>query len=212
MNKDKLQPEGGWILSSKPHLPVPGVAERGVRFRSLSLVSGLFGRKEIPGVLSTLNINPRLFWPWLYFASKLMPFGRLAASDREKIILRTAWNCRSRYEWGQHLEIAQSAGVSDEEVVKVSMGPIGFADRHEKALIQACDDIVTRKCMSDATWDILAEKFRKDILVEIVILIGHYEMIAGFLNTAGIALEAPIEENLQAFHRRLRDKDVSPGA
>ncbi len=37
-------------------------------------------------------------------------------------------------------------------------------------------------------------------------LIGHYRMLAGFLTSAGLALEPPIEEWLAAFHRRVVER------
>ncbi|MDI1301319.1 MAG: carboxymuconolactone decarboxylase family protein [bacterium] len=201
---DRLQPENGWAIPATPRLPPPARRERGVLFRTVSRVSGLFGRPQVPDIFSVLHVNARLFWPWLLFASQLMPFGRLTAADREKIILRTAWNCRSRYEWGQHIEIALKAGVTDDDIVSVAKGPAAFADRHTCALMQACDDVFLRQCIADSTWDILSETFSRELLIEIVMLIGHYIMLAGFLNTAGIALEAPLEKTLQDFHQRLK--------
>ena len=39
--------------------------------------------------------------------------------------------------------------------------------------------------------------------------VGHYRMLAGFLNSAGLALEAPIEERLAAFHRRVAERQAA---
>lgn len=203
MPADFLQPVDGWARPSAPRLLPPAPSRRGPLFRTVSLVSGLFGRADVPDVLTVININPRLFWAWLFFASRLMPFGRLPAGIREKIILRTGWNCRSRYEWGQHVDIALSNGVSDADIVRVSQGPLAFSDRHEQALMRACDEMLRDRLISDATWGMLQENYNDKLLIEIVMLIGHYEMIAGFLNSAGLELEPAIEEKLQAFHQRV---------
>jgi hypothetical protein len=37
-----------------------------------------------------------------------------------------------------------------------------------------------------------------------VILAGHYQMLAGFINSSGIALEPAIEQVLAAFNQRQR--------
>jgi alkylhydroperoxidase family enzyme len=161
------------------------------------------GRQQVPDVFSVMHINSRLFWAWLFFASRLMPRGRLPARDREKIILRTAWNCRSRYEWGQHVDIALRVGVSDEDIVRVSRGPAAFDDLRERALIQACDELFSRQIIFADTWQQLAKHYDEKKLIEILILIGHYQMIAGFLNSAGIALEAQTESKIEDFHRRI---------
>lgn len=202
VNDRELIPPGGWIAASGRLTPPPPRA-RGLLFRGVGQVSRWFGRSELPDVFSVMHIHPRLFWGWLYFASRLMPFGRLPATTREKIILRTAWNTRSRYEWGQHVEIGLRVGVSDAEIVAVAEGPVAFADPQERAVMRACDELLRDRVISDATWATLREGYSEKLLIEIVMLIGHYEMVAGFLNSAGLTLEPSIESKLQAFHARI---------
>ena len=199
----ELQPGAGWKTPSSARLAAPPISERGLLFRMLGRLSRRLGRQEVPDVISVLHINPRLFWAWLFFASRLMPYGRLPAKLREKIILRTAWNCRSRYEWGQHVDIGLSVGVTDEEIVKITKGPAVFAGHDDQAVIQACDEMCAEQCISDSTCKTLSEHYDKKRLIEIMMLIGHYIMIAGFLNSAGLKLEQPIEDKLQAFHARV---------
>lgn len=199
---DALEPEGGWIRV-QPRLAAPTVSEQGFLLRSASLLTKMFGRSEIPDVLSVYSKSPRLFWPWLAFASQLMPYGQLPATVREKIILRTAWNCCSRYEWGQHVDIALSVGVTDVEIVRLTQGVDVTTDGLERALLSACDEIHRDKLIADETWQVLNQHYSEKLLIEITILVGHYEMIAGFLNSAGLQLEAPIEQKLQAFYQRI---------
>ena len=132
-----------------------------------------------------------------------MPWGRLPGTVREMIILRTAWNCRSRYEWGQHIEIALRVGVTDDEIVALASGPSAFTDPLICAVMQACDEVFNDKCISSDTWKMLSTHYSEKLMIEIMILIGHYEMLAGFLNSAGVALEAETEATLQAFYQRI---------
>ena|SRR6218665_2679116 len=199
----ELMPAGGWAGATPPRLLAPPPAQRGLLLRSLSVFAGLLGRKELPDIVTVLHRNPRLFWPWLLFASRLMPYGRLPPAEREKIILRTGWNCRSRYEWGQHVDIALGVGVTDDDIRRVAEGPVAWPEPRARALMLACDETHRDKCVSEATWQLLAQYYSEALLIEIVMLIGHYEMIAGFLNSAGLALEPDIEVKLQDFHRRL---------
>lgn len=204
MTSNELTPSGGWITHAAPRLTPPPPRERGLLFRGVAQASRWFGRSELPDIFTVLHINPRLFWGWLYFASRLMPFGRLPAATREKIILRTAWNTRSRYEWGQHVDIGLRCGVTDAQIVAVAQGPQAFADPVERATMQACDELLRDKVIADATWQALASGYSSRLLIEIVMLVGHYEMVAGFLNTAGLVLESSIETRLQAFNERVR--------
>lgn len=150
-----------------------------------------------------LHANPRLFWPWLLFASRLMPFGRLPPALREKVILRMAWLCRSRYEWGQHVEIALRCGVSDAEIVALAQGAGAMAEPGERAVLQACDELHRDGCVSEATWALLSAQYPEPLLIELLMLAGHYQMLAGFLNSAGLVLEPAVEAALQAFHERV---------
>lgn len=203
MSLDQLEPEGGWITAERTRLPPPPPSRRGLLFRGVSMASRFFGRAQVPDVFTVFHINSRLFWAWLFFASRLMPGGRLPARDREKIILRTAWNCRSRYEWGQHVDIALRVGVNDADIVRVSQGPSAFEEPRDRAQMQACDDLFRGQIISAATWQQLSAYYDEKKLIEVVILIGHYQMLAGFLNSAGIALEAQTEVKVEEFHRRI---------
>lgn len=199
----ELQPEKGWITSARARLATPALKDRGLFFRTISLGSRLLGRTQVPDIFSVFHINPRLFWAWLFFASRLMPGGKLPARDREKIILRTAWNCRSRYEWGQHVDIALRVGVTDADILRITRGPDACPDLHEQSLMRACNEVFSDQCISEKTWALLSARHDEKLLIEIVILIGHYIMIAGFLNSTGLKLEPAIEEKLNAFHQRI---------
>lgn len=201
--EDYLQPEGGWRQPRETRLPPPPPSQRGVAFRAISGAGKLFGRDELPRIFPVLNTNRRLFFPWLWFASRLMPFGRLPARLREKLILRTAWHCRSRYEWGQHVEIALSVGVRDQEIIDLARGRDDGDPAHAAAL-RACDELCRGTLISDSTWRALADHFSPDALVEITILVGHYQMVAGLLVNSGIDLEPGIETVLADFQQRAR--------
>lgn len=199
----ELVPEGGWAVAASQRIAAPSRREQGRLFRLLSGISARFGRKQVPHIFTVFGKNPGLFWPWLVFASRMMPYGKLSDPERERIILRTAWNCRCRYEWGQHVELGLKAGLTDADIVKASKGPDAFDDPRARALVQACDDVARNKCISDETWQALRAHYDEPVLIEISILIGHYEMLAGFLNSAGIPLEDDIEKELAAFHARI---------
>jgi alkylhydroperoxidase family enzyme len=143
--------------------------------------------------------NRRLFRPWLRFAARLMPGGTLERKDSELVILRVGWNCRSRYEWGQHVIIGQREGLTPAEIARVAQGPDapGWSTR-QSALLQAADDLHRERVIAPATWTRLAAHFTDAQLIEVGMLVGHYEMLAGVLNSVGLALEAPAEERLAA--------------
>lgn len=201
-NHDLLQPPRGWAKAAGERLPVPLIKERGLVFRGVSKVSSWFGRPDLPNVFPVIHINPRIFWAWLFFASRLMPFGRLPSTLREKIILRVAWNCRSRYEWAQHLEMAQKVGVNDFEILESTRPLSEQTDTYLRALYGACDSLCAKEPIDEKAWEELAKRHSKQELVEILTLVGHYEMVAGILINANVPLEAEIEANFNQFQLR----------
>jgi len=71
---------------------------------------------QVLNIFATFARHPRLFKRWLALGGQLLQGSELPARDRELLILRCGWNCRSDYEWGQHARIGASAGLSDEEI------------------------------------------------------------------------------------------------
>jgi alkylhydroperoxidase family enzyme len=128
------------------------------------------------------------------FAGKLLA-GKLPARDRELLILRTAWHCRSAYEWGQHTRLSRAVGITDHEIERVIAGPgaAGWAP-FDRALLQAADDLHDDASISDTTWDALARRYDDRQLIEVPMLVGHYHMVAFALNTLGVQREAGVED------------------
>lgn len=205
---DPLQPDRGWAQAAHPRLIPPPPQRQGWLLRALGLLTRRFGRAELPDLFPVLNLHRGLFLPWLWFASRLMPHGRLPATARELLILRTAWNCRCRYEWGQHVDLALAAGLSDMDILCTTLMPGTFADPLQRSLIQACDELCLNDVITDTVWHALGQHWDEARLIEITMLVGHYRMLASVINSAGLRLEAPIEARLQAFYLRVIPANV----
>lgn len=121
-----------------------------------------------------------------------MPGGKLPRRDTELIILRVAHNTGSEYEWSQHERIGARAGLSEEEVSRVRIGPDapGWSERQE-ALLRAADEMHNKGRIEDELWGRLAAHLDEVRLIELCMLIGHYEMLAMTLNTLQVQPELP---------------------
>jgi alkylhydroperoxidase family enzyme len=150
--------------------------------------AGAVGRAA-PNIFTTLVRHPRLFRRWAPFGGVLLT-GTLPARDRELVILRTGWLCQSVYEWGQHVRIGGSAGLSDEEIDRVIDGPAapGWTSV-EAALLTAADELHADACISDPTWATLAGHFSPEQLIELPMLVGQYHLVAFTLNSLGVQRE-----------------------
>jgi AhpD family alkylhydroperoxidase len=127
----------------------------------------------------TLGRQRRLFRAWLFFASRLMPGGTLSRAESELAILRVAHVRGCRYEADHHARLARRAGLTDADVERVSAGPAarGWSER-QGALLRAADVLLETRSLDDATWRALKPHFDDAQLVEICILVGHYDMLA----------------------------------
>ncbi len=145
---------------------------------------------RIPNIFTTLVRHPALYEQFMPFGGQLLFQGRLPEGLRELLILRTAWNTGSRYEWGRHVPLARAVGVTDADIDRVTEGPEapGWTDL-QRHLIRAADELNHDATMSDATWEVLAEHFGDAELIEIVMLVGQYHMVAFFLNATGVELD-----------------------
>lgn len=192
----ELEPMGGWLSPGRERIGY-AAKRQGAVSRFVAVGSRVLGRVEAPNVFRMLQTNARVFFPWLAFASQLMPFGRLDPKDRERVILRVAWNCRSRYEWGQHVAIATRVGVTDEEIRAIAEGPdAALWGPFQRSILRACDEFHRDRMVGEDTWRALASELDDELLVELLLLVGHYEMLAGVLNTTGVRLEPHLEARL----------------
>lgn len=195
-------PPGGWIDAGPPRIlpltprELPWFA-RFVAWGARRWSSRNTANAEIPSLFLMLLRHRRLFWPWLRFASRLMPNGTIGRRSAELVILRVAWNCRCRYEWGQHVAIALRLGFTPADIMRVGEGPSADGWRPDHAaLLRAVDELHRDRVVSAGTWAALAASYDQRQLIELVMLAGHYEMLAGVLNSTALPLDTPVEQAL----------------
>jgi alkylhydroperoxidase family enzyme len=155
--------------------------------------------RQTPNLLRAVAHHADLLDPFLGFAAALATRGALARRDSELLALRAAWNCRSEFEWGQHVRYARAAGLSEAEIDAVASGPDApvWTDP-DRALLSAADELHEHKAISDRTWSLLASRWNAAQLVEIAFVVGHYTMLS---MVAG-ALRVPLEEGLSGLPQR----------
>jgi alkylhydroperoxidase family enzyme len=168
-----------------PRIPPGTRADTGVVNALIARVIGLVGGTAGPPALfTTLGRHRRLFRPWLRFAGRLMPGGKLPRRDSELVILRVASLAPSEYEWGHHERIAQRFGLDRAAVDRVRDGADadGWSPR-QVAILRAVDELHATHTLSDRGWDALrAAGLSEAELIELPMLVGHYEMLAMTLN------------------------------
>jgi AhpD family alkylhydroperoxidase len=174
-----------------PRVTPGGRRENGIVNFVLSRLLGLATGGGPPNVFTTLARHRRLFRRWLRFAGALMPGGVLPRADTELVILRVADNCGCEYESRQHERLALAAGLSAREVASARRGPDADAwSPRRQLLLRAADELHTTRTVSTELWRELRAELTEIELIELCMLIGHYEMLAMTLNALAVAPDA----------------------
>lgn len=177
---------------STPRIAPGGVREIGVPAWALARVAGRVAGTTPPNVFTTLARHRRLFRGWLRFAGRLMPRGTLPRRETELVILRVARLRDCAYELAQHERLALRAGVARDELERVAAGPAadGWTAR-ERAILTAVDELHATGNLADASWSELRAHLDAKESIELLMLAGHYQMLATVLNTLRVEPDAP---------------------
>lgn len=164
------------------------------------IMAPLLSSKQGPGetasnIYATLLHHPKLMKRWLVFGNHVLFKSTLPARDRELAILRIGWLCRSGYEFCQHILIAKSCGVSDEEIEWVKTGPDaeGWSDR-ERYLIAAIDELHEDAFIQDSTYNGLKTHYGTEQIMDLVFAVGQYTLVSMVLNSFGVQLDADLAD------------------
>ena len=173
---------------------------------AIARVSGLVSGGPPPHVFTTLARHRRLFRAWLRFAGRLMPRGTLPRADTEIVILRVAHNCDCEYEWRHHEQIARGEGLSVAQIAALRDGPLAAGlDERQRLLLRAADELHEQRAISDALWEQLRARLSETELIELCLLVGHYEMLAMTLNSLRVQPDPPSRHRgLARLRRRSR--------
>jgi alkylhydroperoxidase family enzyme len=146
---------------------------------AISWASGRVSGTGPPHLFLTLGRHRSLFRAWLHFGGRLMPGGRLPRRDTELVILRVAHRRQCTYEQEHHRHLAGRSGLTPADVDRVAAGPDdpGWTER-QRTLLRAVDQLHDQQDLDDDAWAALAAHLDDRQRIELVLLVGHYEMLA----------------------------------
>lgn len=138
----------------------------------------------------TMAVHPALLRKFLPFGGKLLHGGLVSGRDRELAVLRIAHRAACQYEITKHEVIAALEGISDDEIRGIVPGADHSWPQRDAAILTVADELDEECTISDATWLRIRPHFSDAELIELILLIGNYRMLAGLLNGLQIELEA----------------------
>jgi len=142
---------------------------------------------RLDNVFRTIVVHPELLRRWTPYVKHILFKSTLSPREREILILRIGYLCRSEYEWAQHVRGGKSAGLSETDIACIMTGR-GLSVK-EDLLLQATDDLHERSRISDENWAALARYYDQRQLMDIVFTVGQYNMISMALNSFGVEVD-----------------------
>lgn len=145
---------------------------------------------RVLNIFRTLAHAPKALERFLQWGNYILSKrNSLSARDRELAVLRTGFNCKSGYEWTQHVEIGLGAGLTESEIERIKAGPDakGWEER-DLAILRVVDDLTSDFFVSAASWaalEFLSDRQKMDL----VFTVGQYTQVSMFLNSFGVQLD-----------------------
>lgn len=146
--------------------------------------------RPVLNIFRTFAHAPDALTRFLAWGTYILRNNSLPPREREIVILRIGYLCRSGYEWTQHVEIVRRGGMGDAEIAAIKTGaeaPNWSAA--DAALIRACDDLHTRQFISEPVWSALKAHFSERQCMDVVFTAGQYTQVSMMLNTFGVQLD-----------------------
>ncbi len=146
------------------------------------------------------------FRPFLRFGGAVLGELQLDPVVRELAILTVAKEAEAEYEWIQHVSIARQAGASDEQITALAEAgscssegsdrriadaaePGSLYTPAQRAAIELAAAVVRGPRVGSDLFECLREQFSDRELVELLLAIGEYLMLARIMTVLEIDLD-----------------------
>lgn len=146
---------------------------------------------HILNIFRTLVHAPKALTAFLAWGGYILSRrNSLSERDRELVILRVGYNCKSGYEFTQHTRIGLDAGLTEAEIEAIKARPDDPSwSEADRAMLRATDDLTRDFHVSDASWSALSFLSDKQKM-DLVMTVGQYTQVSMMLNSFGVQLDA----------------------
>jgi 4-carboxymuconolactone decarboxylase len=156
--------------------------------------------REALDTLPALNIFAMLahadtaFVPYLALGGVLLTQLELDPKLRELAILLVATHTGADYEWIQHVGISRAIGIDDKQIAAVRRGELEAAclTSEARVLLRFTDEVLQRPRADEDTFAAMRERFPPRQIVELLLVIGNYQMLARIMTTLDIDLDPAV--------------------
>ncbi len=136
------------------------------------------------------NASDAVFQNFSRLGNSLMTRGKLDKKLRELAILRNARVCNSLYEYTQHVPIARAAGLSDDQIAAIDNWESAQCFHEiERLVLRFTDEVARNVKGTHETLEALKKNLGTGEIVELIMAIGFWGMVARVLETTEVELE-----------------------
>ncbi len=132
--------------------------------------------------------------PFLRFGGTILERLELDPRLRELAILQVAASTEARYEWVQHVDIGREVGLTDSQIAAVEFGnPVRSEalGEVERAVVAFAAEVVATPRVSDETFEAVRRYLNPREIVELLLTVGNYLMLARVMTTLELELDEP---------------------
>jgi len=136
------------------------------------------------------------FRPWIRWGAVLLSDLSLDAALRELAILRVArLTPHAEYEWVQHVPIAKAVGVSDAQVQALERDEpdADCFSPDERLVLRFTTEVVRDARASGETFEAIARILSPREVVELLMVIGQYMMVARVMASTEMEIDEPAD-------------------
>jgi alkylhydroperoxidase family enzyme len=160
-------------------------------------------------VLGTMAHHPTLAKAFMTFNAHVAGASTLTTRVREVIILRICWLRRAEYELVQHIILGKRAGLSDTDLERLQQGPDAPGwDPLEAEIVRAVDELYMDGGIGPSTWERLTAHFSAIQIMDMVFLVGCYDMLGMAIKTFNMQLEPGVAPLDPAVRARMLERTV----
>ncbi len=155
-------------------------------------------RRGAGGPFNVLLRSPEMGDLAQQFGASMRFHSSLPRKLNEMAIIITARHWTAHYEWNAHRSAAAQAGLSESIIQSIAAGkrPASM-DADETAVYNFATELLNTKQVSDAVFKTAIGKFSERGVVDMISVMGYYQLVSMLLNVDRYPLPAGAKQELQ---------------
>jgi 4-carboxymuconolactone decarboxylase len=142
---------------------------------------------RLSGPFNALLYSPRIGQAVQQLGTAVRFGSGLTPRAREIAILEVARHAGSGYEWSTHATAGAAAGLTPDEIARIESGRDAASfDPCESTVRSVAQSLLATRDLPDQLYDRAGDLLGEALLVDVVVLVGYYQLLALLLRVARV--------------------------